>query len=163
VTKQFFVPLVAGLVAACSALIDVNGQSLSHARLAAHGYYLFLDRPREGCEPCYVPLLVTVTRLEDLSKQKKDEAAILITTYERDSIVGAPREVKLLAADISPQERKLRVQARFYRYHEVPASEVLSLLEHPNGTIPISRTLSMGVPSAEELVELINRFRAATQ
>jgi hypothetical protein len=86
-TSTFFAPLVAGLVACC-ALVNISGQSVSHASAKAHGYYLFLDRPRDGSDPCYVPLLVTTTRLEDLSKQKKDDAAIPIKLRNSSTAFG---------------------------------------------------------------------------
>ena len=52
-------------------------------------------------------LLVTTTRLEEMAKAKRDEQCIVITTYERDSIVGAPqRGVAVSAASIQPLERR---------------------------------------------------------
>ena len=148
------------LVAVCLALVVIDGQSQPDARPDAHGYYLFLDQPWSACEACYVPLLVSETRLEDLAKDKRDQHAIVLTTYERDSLVGAPRDVMLLAANISPQERKVRIEDRRYRYQEIRADEALRLLEHPDGTIPISRIPSMGIPAADVLAPLIARFRA---
>ena len=50
-----------------------------------HAYYLFLAGAPQGCEDCYVPLLVTRQTLEEVASAGGDSATILITTYERDS------------------------------------------------------------------------------
>ena len=126
----------------------------------AHAYYLFLAQAPSGCEDCYIPLLVTQTRLEDLAREKRDEPAIVVTTYERDSLVGPPRGVVVPAAALLPRERRITLLDRRYHYQEVAASEVLALLERPGGVIPISRVPSMRVPTADELKDLIERFRA---
>ena len=144
----------------CLAVSVLHGQSRPDVRAPAHGYYLFLAQAPSGCEDCYIPLLVTQARLEDLAREKRDEQAIVVTTYERDSLVGPPRGVVVSAAALLPQERRMNLLDRRYRYQEVGPSEVLSLLERPGGTIPISRTMSMGVPSSDELKDLIARFRA---
>jgi hypothetical protein len=160
--KQILAVLIGGLATPCLAF-TVYTQSPSVGRVQAHGYYLFLAQAPNGCEDCYVPLLVTQTRLEDLARDKRDEQAIVLTTYERDSIVGSPRVVVVSAAAVQPQERHVTVLDRRYRYQEISASEALSLLEHPGGVIAISRILSMRIPSADELADLLARFRAAKQ
>lgn len=160
-TNRFLVSFAGALVAVCVVLVAIDAQSRPDVRPAAHGYYLFLDQPWSACEACYVPLLVTEIGLEDLAKTKTDRRAMVLTTYERDSLVGAPREVMLLAAGIESRERKVRIEDRRYRYQEIRAAEALSLLEHPGGTIPISRIPSMGIPSQDDLADLIARFRAA--
>lgn len=159
--KRVVALFIAGIVAACLAPAALHGQSRSDVPARAHGYYLFLAQAPNGCEDCNIPLLVTETRLEDLARANRDEQAIVITTYERDSLVGPPRGVIVSAGAVSPQDRKVTVLDRRYRYQEVSASEVLSLLERPSGVIPISRVPSMRVPSPDELKDLIARFRAA--
>lgn len=150
----------ASLFSRASSRAVLSTRSLRETPAQAHGYYLYLAEPPKGCEDCYVPLLVTTTRLEEMEKQKPYEPSIVITTYERDSLVGPPRRAVVATSDGDPHERKVRVDGRLYRYQEVSASEVLALLEHPEGSIPISRIPSMRIPSAAELAELIARFRA---
>jgi hypothetical protein len=67
-----------------------NGQASSETRTYRHAYYLFQILRPVGCEDCYVPLLLTSIRLEDLAREKQGDTCIVITTYERDSIVGGP-------------------------------------------------------------------------
>ena len=161
--KPVFALFIGGIATPCLALAVLHGQPQSGVPARAHGYYLFLAQAPNGCEDCNIPLLVTQARLEDLAREKRDEQAIVITTYERDSIVGPPRGVVISAAALLPQKRRVTLLDRRYRYQEVSASEVLSLLERPGGVIPISRVPSMRVPSTDELKDLIARFRAATQ
>lgn len=151
--------LVAAVMAGSVALQAIRGQSRSGARLESHAYYLFLAQRPDACEDCYVPLLVTSKRLEDVAKEELDQPSVVITTYERDSIVGGPHAVTVSPADVKPQERHIRLKDREYRYQEIGASEALGVLEHPGGTIPISRVPAMRVPSADELASLISRFR----
>ena len=157
--RRTLTSLVAGLIAASVVLAVPRGQSRSDARIEGYAYYLFLAERPVSCEDCYVPLLVTSKRLDDVAKERGDQQCVVITTYERDSIVGVPRGVAVSAADVKPPERHMRVRNRPYRYQEVSASEVLGLLEHARGTIPISRIPEMRVPSADELADLIARFR----
>jgi hypothetical protein len=159
VMRRALASLMAGVLAASAGLEVAHGQSGSDARIDSHAYYLFVARRPDSCEECYVPLLVTSKRLEDVANDKLVEHCVVITTFERDSIVGVPRDVTVAGADVKPQERHLRLQDREYRYQEIGASEVLRLLEHPSGTIPISRIPEMQVPSAAELASLITRFR----
>src|SRR5262245_45597165 len=90
-------------------------------------YYLFLAGAPQGCEDCYVPLLVMTQTLEEVAGSGRDAQVTLITTYERDSIWQVERGVALAAADISTRERIVRLRGRRYRYQEVPAAEVLRL------------------------------------
>ena len=128
------------------------------ARGYSYAYYLFLVPPAEGCESCYVPMLLTSKRLEEMAQEKRDQTAVVITTYERDSIVRMERGLLVSASDVKTQERHVRLRGRAYRYQEVSAAEVLRLLEHPEGTIPIHRTV--GVPKRAELEDLIASFGA---
>jgi hypothetical protein len=126
-----------------------------------HAYYLFLADPPAGCELCYVPLLITQHSLDDVDKSKATVCGVWIVTYERDSIWelkgAAPIDPSLL--DVA--RRVIRIGSRSYRYQEVAPGEVLKLLEHPLGTIPISRPglLPKSVPGAS-MNELIADFRA---
>jgi hypothetical protein len=123
-----------------------------------HAYYLFLADVPQGCEDCYIPLLVTQPSLEEVASSASDSTTVLITTYERDSIWKVERGVLLAAADISTSERRVRLRGRRYRYQEVAAPEVLRLLEKPEGTIPVHRLAS--VPDRKSLEDLIAVFRA---
>ena len=56
----------------------------------------------------------------------------------------------------------MRVRKRNYRYQEITGGEILRLLEHPLGTIPVSRTTFYSDLSPGPTVEqLIAAFRAA--
>ena len=153
------------VVAAASSLLvgAPGGQPPLETRTYSHAYYLFLVPRPDGCEDCAVPLLLTSKRLDELAQEKRDEACVVITTHERDSIVKMEQGVPVAPADVRLQERHVRVRGRTYRYQEVGASEVLRLLEDPNGTIPIHRTLEMRVPTRDELADLIASFRAVKE
>lgn len=81
-----------------------------------HAYYLFLAGAPQGCEDCYVPLLVTRQTLEEVASAGGDSATILITTYERDSIWKVEQSVPLAAADVSASDRIVRLRGRRYRW-----------------------------------------------
>ena len=127
------------------------------AETSPRAYYLFLVGAPQGCEDCYVPLLVTRQTLEEVASSGSDSASVLITTYERDSIWKLERGVPLAAADVSAPERIVRLRGRRYRWQEITPAEVLRLLEKPEGTIPIHR---LGpVPDRKSLEDLIAAFR----
>jgi hypothetical protein len=144
--------LVAIAVDAMSSAPALAGE----AGAAPHAYYLFFAGAPQSCEDCYVPLLITQRPLEDVSSPGRD-GAVLITTYERDSIWTVERGVSLAAADVSTGERVVRLRGRRYRYQEVTAAEVLRLLEKPAGTIPIHRTAP--IPDKRSLEDLAGAFR----
>jgi hypothetical protein len=122
-----------------------------------HAYYLFLADTPTGCEACYVPLLLTPVPLDALGTEGSD--VVVITTYERDSIWASEKAVRVRAADVVAAERKLRLRTKLYRYQEAPPREVVRLLEHPRGTIPIARPMTPALPPAE-LAQLLADFRA---
>lgn len=122
-----------------------------------HAYYLFLAEPAKGCEDCYVPLLIADERIERVVARGETFEAVLLTTYERDSIWEIKRAVPVRANDVRVPERILRVQGRAYRYQEIESGEVLRLLEKPEGTIPISRLKAP--PSRESVADLLSSFR----
>ena len=127
-----------------------------------HGYYLFLSDPPVGCEQCYVPLLLTAEPLEEIAKSSGGQDADLITTYERDSIYHVNGIVHVAPPDVEAAPRTIRVRGRSYRYQEITAAEVLHLLEHPQGTIPISRPyLPSTLPPGPSFESLIAGFKAA--
>ena len=126
-----------------------------------HAYYLFLSSVPNGCEACYVPLLVSRHSLEEIAQRGEAQHCVLVSTYERDSIWGITGAAPLEPAAIEPQPRIIHLNGRSYRYQEISPSEVLKLLEKPHGTIPISRPqiINKIVPGAS-LSELIADFRA---
>ena len=128
------------------------------AGASPHAYYLFLAGAPLGCEDCYVPLLVTRQTLEQVASSGSDREAVLITTYERDSIWKLERGVPLAAAEVSTGERIVRLRGRRHRYQEIAPAEVLRLLEKPEGTIPIHRV--MPIPDKKSLEDLIAAFRS---
>ena len=125
-----------------------------------HAYYLFLAGSPKGCEDCYVPLLITAEPLEQVATGKGPEDCVLIVTYERDSIWHDDGMVSLAGSDIEAAPRILRLHGRKYRYQEISSAEVLRLLQHPMGTIPISRPLLPKAASpGPTLDELISAFQ----
>ena len=127
------------------------------AGAAPHAYYLFLAGAPQGCEDCYVPLLITRQTLDEVAASGSDRAVVLITTYERDSIWKVERDVPLAAVDVSTGERIVRLRGRRYRWQEIAPAEVLRLLEKPEGTIPIHRVVP--TPDRKTLEDLIAAFR----
>jgi hypothetical protein len=126
-----------------------------------HAYYLFLSGVPNGCEACYVPLLVSQHSLEEIAQGREAQHCVLVYTYERDSIWEIKGATPVDASAIQMQSRIVLVNGRSYRYQEISPSEVLQLLEKPHGTIPISRPMIIdkAVPGAS-LRELIADFRA---
>ena len=102
-----------------------------------YAYYLFeVPAGRAGCSDCYIPLLVT---REPLDKAEEPEAAVIVT-YERDSIwTLRDHPVKLNRGAVQAGDRKVRLEGKVYRYQRVSNEEVIRLLEHPLGTLPIHR------------------------
>jgi len=66
-----------------------------NAGATSHAYYLFLAGAPQGCEDCYVPLLITRQTLDEVASSASDSAVVLITTHERDSIWKVERDVPL--------------------------------------------------------------------
>ena len=151
--------LLEGVVVASLAVIAMAfvPSAAGGADTSPHAYYLFLVGAPQGCEDCYVPLLVTRQTLEEIASSGSDSASVLITTYERDSIWKVERSVPLAAADVSASERIVRLRGRRYRWQEITAAEVLRLLEKPEGAIPIHRLVP--VPDRKSLEDLIAAFR----
>ncbi len=126
-----------------------------------HGYYLFLASQPVMCEACYIPMLLTVAPLEDIAKDPAGQDGDLLTTYERDSIFQFNGIVHVAPADITVAPRAIYLRRRDYRYQEITGAEILHLLEHPQGTIPISRPLLQSdSPPGPGLAELKAAFRA---
>jgi hypothetical protein len=127
-----------------------------------HGYYLFLAGTPQGCEDCYVPLLLTRKSIEDLKENPTPEDCVLITTFERDSIWHYDGLARIGQSEINTAERKLRISDKTYRFQEIGASEVLRLLENPLGKIPVSRPfLPAKLPAGPELKQLVSDFKTA--
>jgi hypothetical protein len=102
-------------------------------------YYLVLIDPPDGCERCYVPLLILPETLDSAARQHKSVNTAWVTTYERDSIWHMNGTVLLTPNAIDLHSTILRFRGKHYRYELASDADVLRLLEHPMGTIPISR------------------------
>ena len=136
------------------------GQAGKHGSSYGHGYYLFLAGTPQGCEDCYIPLLLTRKSIEDLKENPTPEDCVLITTFERDSIWHYDGLARIGQSEINTAERKVRISDKTYRYQEIGASEVLRLLQNPLGKIPISRPfLAAKLPAGPELKQLISDFK----
>jgi hypothetical protein len=153
--------VAAGMYLALSAAAG-SGQSVGHEPSYRHGYFLFLAGTPNGCEDCYIPLLLTKSSLEELKAGPTTDDCVLITTYERDSIWHYEGLLSVPSSDINEAERKVWVLNRAYRYQEIGANEILRLLENPRGKIPISRpVLPSKLLAGPDLKELTAAFRAA--
>ena len=132
----------------------------SNPAIYRHAYYLFLAGTPNGCEECYVPLLVTTRPLDEAAKGTEQTSCVLITTYERDSIWHNDGMVLVAPREIEAAPRIVQVRGRKYRYQEIGSAEVLKLFENAMGTIPISRPM---LPNADSpgptLEDLISDFR----
>src|SRR5262249_50087983 len=105
-------------------------------------------------------LLITRDALQDVAKQPDALLGVFIITYERDSVWQFRGAALVSPAAIEAHTRTIRVIGRSYRYQEVVPEQVVSLLEHPMGTVPISRPMmaEKSVPGASS-AELIADFR----
>lgn len=113
---------------------------------------------RTGCSDCYIPVLVT---REPLDRSEQLEAVVIVT-YERDSVwTFADQPVKLERGAVQAGERKVRFEGKVYRYQRVPNDEVIRLLEHPFGTLPIHRPALPIDPKAERLRKVLLRDLSA--
>jgi hypothetical protein len=126
-----------------------------------HAYYLFLSGVPNGCEACYVPLLVSRQSLEEIAQRDEAQHCVFAYTFERNSIWEIRGAMPVDAGAIETQPRIIHLNGKSYRYQEISPSEVLHLLEKPDGTIPISRPMIINkiVPGAS-LSELKADFRA---
>jgi hypothetical protein len=125
-----------------------------------HAYYLFQAGVVNGCEDCYVPLLLTEEPLDEIAKRTASANCLWITTYERDSIWQMNGTVTVAPGTIEAPQRIIRFNGHSYRYQEITASEVLKLFEKPNGAIPISRPyLPDKTAPGASLDDLISDFR----
>ena len=126
-----------------------------------HAYYLFLSGVPNGCEACYVPLLVSRQSLEEIAQGDEAQHCVFAYTFERNSIWEIKGAMPVDAGAIETQPRIIHLNGESYRYQEISPSEALHLLEKPDGTIPISRPMIINkiVPGAS-LSELKADFRA---
>ena len=116
-------------------------------------YYLVLLDPPQGCERCYVPLLLFSQPIETIATSKGSATVVEITTYERDSIWEMDGLALLTSVAIEPSSSTIRFRGKTYRYEPVRDADVVHLIEHPMGTIPISR---VSLPRSEEPGARIN-------
>jgi hypothetical protein len=156
-TLRLMVAIGIFLAASCAA---GSGQTGERDPSYHHGYYLFLAGTPQGCEDCYVPLLLTRKSIEALKENPTPEDCVLITTFERDSIWHYDGLARIGQSEINTAERKVRISDKSYRYQEITASEILGLLENPLGKIPISRPfLPAKLPTGPELKQLVSDFK----
>jgi len=144
------------------AAAQLGGNSNSIGRVAyKHAYYLFLDGTGEGCERCYVPLLIAQDSLEATARGKDTAQCVLVITYERDSLWEFNGTVPVAPAGIQAAPRVVRVNGKSYRYQEISPSEVLKLLTEPAGSIPVSRAARPDtVVAGATMRNLVADFRA---
>lgn len=147
-------------LALCFGAIEIASSHASNGATYRYAYYLFLSGTPNGCEDCYVPLLVTKEPLEQVARLSTKTDGVLIITYERDSIWHNDGVVAVAPAEIESAPRIIHLRGRKYRYQEISPAEALKLFESPLGTIPISRPMLPDVGSAgPTLQELISSFR----
>jgi hypothetical protein len=147
-----------------SAAVPTNApvtESNSTSRLAyRHAYYLFQAGVVNGCEDCYVPLLITQEPLDEIAKHTESADCLWITTYERDSIWQMNGTVAVAPGTIDAPRRLIRFNEHSYRYQEITTREALKLLQKPIGAIPVSRPYmpDKSTPGSS-LDDLISDFR----
>ena len=107
------------LALAAIGLVSSTCGEPSASAASSRAYYLFLASPPEGCEDCYIPLVILRETLEQLAASARSTTIVLVTTYERDSIWKVERGVSLAGADVSIADRIVRLRGRRYRYQEV--------------------------------------------
>ena len=124
-----------------------------------YGYSLFeVPAGRTGCSDCYIPILVT---REPLGGSEPLEAVVIVT-YERDSVWRlGDQPVTLERGAVQAGKRKVRFEGKVYRYQRVPNEEMVRLLEHPFGTLPIHRPALPIDPKAERLRKVLLRDLSA--
>jgi hypothetical protein len=158
---RILVHVVAFLVLSIPYMAGAASISPADSTNYRHAYYLFVDGI-QGCENCYVPLLITKEPLEQMAKFGENESCVLIITYERDSIWHDDGIVSVAPKAIEAPERVIHLRDRKHRYPEISPSEVLKLLQSPMGTIPISRpVLPKASSPGPTLKELIAAFQEA--
>jgi len=126
-----------------------------------HAYYLFLAGTPNGCEDCYVPLLITKDPLDEIAQASGKADCVLIITYERDSIWHNEGMIAVAPGEVEASPRIIHMRGRRYRYQEISSTEALKLLEKPLGTIPISRPMLPKAASPGPAIDdLAAAFRA---
>jgi hypothetical protein len=103
------------------------------------GYYLVLLDTPVACERCYVPLLMSPEPFDSISTRKGSVNVVSIVTYERDSIWQMKGRALITADAIDRSSHTLHFRGRNYRYELAPANDLVHFLEHPPGTLPVSR------------------------
>ena len=142
------------------AMLPVRGGSSADGSGPFRYCYSLFELPagRTGCSDCYIPLLVTREPLDGRGPLE----AVVIVTYERDSVWRfGDKPVKLEPGAVQAGERKVRFEGKVYRYQRVPNEEVIRLLEHPFGTLPIHRPARPIDPKAERLRKVLLRDLSA--
>jgi uncharacterized protein (TIGR03067 family) len=126
-----------------------------------HAYWLHPHPPGPNCEGCYPTLLLARMPIADLQKMAflipdaagrspdkqvplLDGVALTVTTYKKDSIWnsdGVPFKPLRSFGFLRPAERDVKVDGKTYRYEDASIADVVRLLERPEGTQSISRSL----------------------
>jgi len=132
-------------------MADVDGVFPLEAPPRYAAYWL----TEQGASTEYRILLITRSSLGDLAAAMKfadvrldrsppllDQPALVISTYQKDSIWNADLQpIKPLTQfrTVSPAEHTVEVNRKAYRYEECPLADAVRLLKAPEGRIPIHR------------------------
>ena len=119
-----------------------------------HAYFLFRSGKSEGCEECYIPLLLTA---EPIGASAMAEGAAVIVTFERDSIWEIPDKGGVIT-EVEPRARTLRLDGKPYRYQEIALEAPIRLLTNPLSSLPISRPWLPNAPTETRLRALLIRL-----
>jgi hypothetical protein len=94
----------------------------------------------------YVDLLLASEPLSTLrdgtAARPRSSRALIVTTYQKDSIWnmdGHPFRPVDRVEELDPDTHSVRINGKSYRYSKASLDEVVTLLRHPEGTIPIAR------------------------
>jgi hypothetical protein len=97
-----------------------------------------------------------------------DAPAITVETYQKDSIWAPnmhPFNPVRSVRDFRPEARRITVNGNRYRYEDCPIRDVVHLLEHPEGTLPVHRVVEFPLrpqpQTARALILLLKEQLAA--
>ncbi len=122
-------------------------------------YWLTADPPDPNSaeyEPILLLSFLSIERLAELPRPPEglpagrnkgqmpllDAVALTIETYKKDSIWnpdGRPFRVDRLFSKVDAQARKVKVDGKTYRYEDCSLEDLVHLLDHPEGTVPLHR------------------------
>lgn len=157
------------LVLSIVLLAGCRGTDENYLSEADQYHVYWLTKDGEEVSSGYIPLLLSRRPIEELSlvdnlvtEPLLDATAVMVITYAKDSIWndnGHPFKPISSAGTVDSAARLAVLNGKTYPYSNASIAEVVSLLEHPLGTISIHRTHAP-INGAEEFVSaLLDKLR----